>query len=72
MFPAPTLYPNRPEEYDPELHSSYYDYVLLWGSHSRIENDIQVDFVPIFQQGQMKLYSRRSAAAGEARSADER
>ena len=58
VFPAPSLYPHRVEDYDPDRHARPYDYVILWGRHERIEQSLARDFHPIFENGPLRLYEK--------------
>lgn len=58
LFPAPTLYPHRVGDYNSEAHSAPYDYVLLWGTDSKIEMEIARNFQPIFRNGQLTVYKK--------------
>jgi len=58
MFPAPSLYPNRPREYDPAKHAAYYDYVLLWGTDAKLERNIEQDFSLIFRNGALQVFEK--------------
>jgi uncharacterized membrane protein len=58
LFPAPTLYPHRVEDYNGEAHSAPYDYVLLWGTDAMIEMEIARDFQPFFRNGQLTVYKK--------------
>ncbi len=60
MFPAPSLYPNRPLDYNPEQHAQYYDYVLLWDPNEELIERVEQDFGQIFQNRELLLYEKKS------------
>ncbi len=58
MFPAPSLYPHRVQDFDINAHSDPYDYVILWGNDERIEEQLYLKFRLEYTNGDLKIYEK--------------
>ncbi|MBI5267428.1 MAG: hypothetical protein HY851_09380 [candidate division Zixibacteria bacterium] len=61
QFPAPTLYPPRPADYKADEHARPYDYVLLWGADSSIQEELARNFQPIFNNLRLTVYRKNGS-----------
>jgi hypothetical protein len=58
------MYPHLVDQFDPELHSAPYDYVLLYGQSQSLHERISRRFDQVYQNGELRVYSRQSPAPG--------
>ncbi len=60
MFPAPSLYPLRVEEFSMIQHSDPYDYFLVWGDFRHREKEFKEKFELLYQNGDLKLFEKKN------------
>ena len=60
VFPAPSLYPLRIDEFNTLEHSDPYDYFLIWGDFRNRERELEGEFELLYQNGDLKLFGKKN------------
>jgi len=60
VFPAPSLYPLRIDEFDMAKHSDPYDYFLIWGDFRNREKELEGEFELLYQNGDLRLFEKKN------------